>query len=223
MSARRGAAALRSRATSSPGFTRRTSGRASCPAARSSASLSRGCWSNPPDIIIMDESTAALDEESQARMLEFLRTDLAPATVLCVAHRPGLEEYFDREIQLVRLEGGGPGKGAAPASAALPQPPEAVARQSAGERRGPCAGGRGAPAREPVPTSEEGAGAEARERSGARARSDFSRARSRRPRGPSGPRPSGRSPAGLPEGREGRRASAPSGGRTRPCRRPRRR
>src|SRR3954451_18267123 len=61
---------------------------------------------SPPDIIIMDEATSALDEESQARMLEFLRTDLAAATVLCVAHRPGLEEYFDREIRLVRMEAG---------------------------------------------------------------------------------------------------------------------
>jgi putative ATP-binding cassette transporter len=61
---------------------------------------------HPPDFIIMDEATSALDEESQARLLAFLRTDLAPATVLCVAHRPGLEEYFDREIRLVRLDGG---------------------------------------------------------------------------------------------------------------------
>ncbi len=59
-----------------------------------------------PDIIIMDEATSALDEESQMRMMEFLRTDLAAATVLCVAHRPGLEGYFDREIHLARVEGG---------------------------------------------------------------------------------------------------------------------
>jgi putative ATP-binding cassette transporter len=39
-------------------------------------------------------------------MLEFLRTDLAEATVISVAHRPGLEEFFDREIQLVRVEAG---------------------------------------------------------------------------------------------------------------------
>src|SRR3712207_9467298 len=43
---------------------------------------------SPPDIIIMDEATSALDEESQGRMMEFLRSDLAQATVLCVAHRP---------------------------------------------------------------------------------------------------------------------------------------
>lgn len=61
---------------------------------------------NPPDIVIMDEATAALDEESQGRMLEFLRSDLAGATVISVAHRPGLEEYFDREIHLVRGEAG---------------------------------------------------------------------------------------------------------------------
>lgn len=61
---------------------------------------------SPPDVIIMDEATSALDEESQARMLEFLRTDLAAATVLCVAHRPGLEPYFDREIRLMRMEAG---------------------------------------------------------------------------------------------------------------------
>src|SRR5215211_7212653 len=122
---------------------------------------------SPPDIIIMDESTAALDEESQARMLDFLRTDLAPAMVLCVAHRPGLEEYFDRELKLVRLEEAGPAKaqhrrlprfrnllkrlrGNAPANVSVPAPTVAAA-----------------PAREPVPTSEEGAGAAARERAGA--------------------------------------------------------
>jgi len=61
---------------------------------------------NPPQIIIMDEATAALDEESQARMLELLRTDLADATVISVAHRPGLEDFFDREIHLVRADAG---------------------------------------------------------------------------------------------------------------------
>jgi putative ATP-binding cassette transporter len=60
---------------------------------------------NPPDIIIMDEATSALDEMSQARMMSFLRTDLADATVLSVGHRPGLEEYHDREIYLVREAG----------------------------------------------------------------------------------------------------------------------
>jgi vitamin B12/bleomycin/antimicrobial peptide transport system ATP-binding/permease protein len=62
---------------------------------------------NPPDIVIMDEATSALDEVSQARMMEFQRTDLASATIISVTHRPGLEEYFDREIHLIRIEEGG--------------------------------------------------------------------------------------------------------------------
>ena len=118
---------------------------------------------NPPDIIIMDESTAALDEESQARMLEFLRTDLAHATVLCVAHRPNLEEYFDREIQLVRLEGGGP---ATATHRRLPRFRNLLQRL----RRNPPANVTlaaptvaDAPQREPIPTSEERASPPARE------------------------------------------------------------
>ncbi len=61
---------------------------------------------NPPDIIVMDESTSALDEISQGTMMELLRTDLKAATVLSVGHRPGLEAYHDREINLVRVKGG---------------------------------------------------------------------------------------------------------------------
>ena len=60
---------------------------------------------HPPDIIIMDEATSALDEMSQAKLMGFLRSDLADATVLSVGHRPGLEEYHDREIYLVREDG----------------------------------------------------------------------------------------------------------------------
>lgn len=62
---------------------------------------------HPPDIVIMDEATSALDELSQGRLMGFLRTDLAEATVLSVGHRPGLEAYHDREIHLVREDGGG--------------------------------------------------------------------------------------------------------------------
>lgn len=59
-----------------------------------------------PDIIIMDEATSALDEASQAKLMGFLRTDLVDATVLSVGHRPGLEAYHDREIYLLREDGG---------------------------------------------------------------------------------------------------------------------
>lgn len=60
---------------------------------------------HPPDIVIMDEATSALDEMSQAKMMGFFRNELAAATLLSVGHRPGLENYHDREIFLVREDG----------------------------------------------------------------------------------------------------------------------
>ena len=60
---------------------------------------------DPPDIVIMDEATSALDELSQARMMDFLWTDLSSSTVLAVGHRPGLEIYHTREIMLTRVVG----------------------------------------------------------------------------------------------------------------------
>ena len=58
-----------------------------------------------PDIIIMDEPTSALDELSQTRMMELLRSEAPDATVLHVAHRPGLDRFHDREILLIREQG----------------------------------------------------------------------------------------------------------------------
>jgi putative ATP-binding cassette transporter len=58
-----------------------------------------------PDIVIMDEATSALDQLSQARVMSFLENELKDATLLSVAHRPELEVYHTREIQLTRREG----------------------------------------------------------------------------------------------------------------------
>ncbi|MBV9395798.1 MAG: ABC transporter ATP-binding protein/permease [Methylobacteriaceae bacterium] len=58
-----------------------------------------------PDIIIMDEATSALDQLSQARVMSFFENELKDATLLSVAHRPELEAYHTREIQLKRREG----------------------------------------------------------------------------------------------------------------------
>lgn len=60
---------------------------------------------NPPDIIIMDEATSALDELSQARVMDFLKDELAACTVISVGHRPGLEAWHTREITLERKPG----------------------------------------------------------------------------------------------------------------------
>jgi vitamin B12/bleomycin/antimicrobial peptide transport system ATP-binding/permease protein len=58
-----------------------------------------------PDIVIMDEATSALDELSQRRVMSFFEDELKEATLLSVAHRPELEVYHTREIQLTRREG----------------------------------------------------------------------------------------------------------------------
>jgi putative ATP-binding cassette transporter len=58
-----------------------------------------------PDIVIMDEATSALDQLSQARVMSFFENELKDATLISVAHRPELEAYHAREIQLTRREG----------------------------------------------------------------------------------------------------------------------
>jgi vitamin B12/bleomycin/antimicrobial peptide transport system ATP-binding/permease protein len=63
---------------------------------------------HPPDILIMDEPTSSLDELSQFRMMEYMRDLLPKAMVIHAGHRPGLEKFHDREIQLVRAKRGGP-------------------------------------------------------------------------------------------------------------------
>ncbi len=55
-----------------------------------------------PDIVIMDEATAALDVNSQASMMELFRHELAATTVISVGHRPELEEYHTRKLSLRR-------------------------------------------------------------------------------------------------------------------------
>lgn len=59
-----------------------------------------------PDIIVMDEATAALDEKSQDRMMEIVTEELPKATIVSVAHRPELEAFHSRKITLERHDGG---------------------------------------------------------------------------------------------------------------------
>ena len=56
-----------------------------------------------PDVVIMDEATAALDVESQASMMELFRHELADTTVISVGHRPELEQYHTRKLSLRRF------------------------------------------------------------------------------------------------------------------------
>jgi putative ATP-binding cassette transporter len=55
-----------------------------------------------PDIVIMDEATAALDVASQDSMMDLFRGELAHATLVSVGHRVELEEYHDGRLTLHR-------------------------------------------------------------------------------------------------------------------------
>jgi putative ATP-binding cassette transporter len=61
---------------------------------------------NPPDILILDEPTSALDELSQFKLMEYMRDEMTKTMVIHVGHRPGLEPFHDRQIHLIREEGG---------------------------------------------------------------------------------------------------------------------
>jgi putative ATP-binding cassette transporter len=55
-----------------------------------------------PDIVIMDEATAALDAASQDSVMELFRDELSQATLISVGHRSELEDYHERKLTLHR-------------------------------------------------------------------------------------------------------------------------
>lgn len=55
-----------------------------------------------PDIIIMDEATAALDTRTQDLMLRRLIEQLPDSAVISVGHRSELEQFHDRRLTLAR-------------------------------------------------------------------------------------------------------------------------
>jgi putative ATP-binding cassette transporter len=59
-----------------------------------------------PDIIIMDEATAALDPQSQNQLMELLLQQPERTTLISVGHRPELELFHERKIVLERRRGG---------------------------------------------------------------------------------------------------------------------
>jgi vitamin B12/bleomycin/antimicrobial peptide transport system ATP-binding/permease protein len=58
-----------------------------------------------PDIVVLDEATAALDSQSQHKLMDKLIRKPAKMTVISVGHRPELESYHDRKITLERRRG----------------------------------------------------------------------------------------------------------------------
>jgi putative ATP-binding cassette transporter len=59
-----------------------------------------------PDIIILDEATAALDPESQDRLMELLSRQPENTALVSVGHRPELEAFHNRKVVLERRAGG---------------------------------------------------------------------------------------------------------------------
>jgi vitamin B12/bleomycin/antimicrobial peptide transport system ATP-binding/permease protein len=59
-----------------------------------------------PDIIVLDEATAALDSSSQNRVMELLSQELKEATVISIGHRAELAEFHHRKIILWCGRGG---------------------------------------------------------------------------------------------------------------------
>jgi putative ATP-binding cassette transporter len=59
-----------------------------------------------PDIIVLDEATAALDPRSQNELMELLVREPDHTTLISVGHRPELELFHTRKIVLERRHGG---------------------------------------------------------------------------------------------------------------------
>ena len=53
-----------------------------------------------PDIVVLDEATAALDLPSQDRLMKRLMRELADATIVSVGHRPELAAFHHRTVTL---------------------------------------------------------------------------------------------------------------------------
>ena len=59
-----------------------------------------------PDVVVMDEATSALDPESQSMLMNALAERLPKTAVISVGHRPELEAFHERKVNLVRRKGG---------------------------------------------------------------------------------------------------------------------
>jgi putative ATP-binding cassette transporter len=61
---------------------------------------------NQPKWVVMDEATAALDDESQASLMALFREDLQDATLISIGHRVGLDRFHDRTLSLIKGKDG---------------------------------------------------------------------------------------------------------------------
>ena len=59
-----------------------------------------------PDIVVMDEATSALDPESQGMLMNLVSERLPETAIISVGHRPELEAFHERKVNLIRRKGG---------------------------------------------------------------------------------------------------------------------
>jgi putative ATP-binding cassette transporter len=59
-----------------------------------------------PDVVVMDEATSALDPDSQTMLMNKVSEELPKTAIISVGHRPELEAFHERKVNLVRREGG---------------------------------------------------------------------------------------------------------------------
>jgi putative ATP-binding cassette transporter len=55
-----------------------------------------------PDVIVLDEATAALDPKSQDDLMRLLSEEMEGLTIVSVGHRPELEQFHSRKLTLER-------------------------------------------------------------------------------------------------------------------------
>ena len=53
-----------------------------------------------PAWVFLDEATAALDEENQTRVMSIFDKELPDTSIVSIGHRPGLDAYHSRALQL---------------------------------------------------------------------------------------------------------------------------
>ena len=58
-----------------------------------------------PDWLFMDEATASLDDAAEAAVYDSLKRNLPGTTMVSIGHRPTLQKWHDRRIELQREPG----------------------------------------------------------------------------------------------------------------------
>jgi putative ATP-binding cassette transporter len=60
-----------------------------------------------PAWILLDDSTGALDEETERSLYQLLAERLSASAVVSIAHRPSVSRHHERSWRLVPMDGAG--------------------------------------------------------------------------------------------------------------------